>query len=134
MLPYKFDTYDIRTIEYPEELDQTKSVIKVYNGIKSDDKLLSDLDPGSVYVDSDSLNGTGIEDTATSWINTETGDLNYGYYGNGEYGVKDYPTLTLNDLRYAQVLITTLYSNENPYIRELIETKEKYLIKEGIPF
>jgi hypothetical protein len=395
MLPYKFDTYDIRTIEYPEELDQTKSVIKVYNGIKSDDKLLSDLDPGSVYVDSDSLNGffsyssiyekdvynirreiyekaeniqissdgikitlpaannsfseqwglisreklvdwedkaavdavkvgdlsrvrkwggdgqyyfmpygyaphssngfyrnsanhignryintagrffddyayitidtltrtqnsdgfwgtdpmvvglyenykvgagffdtrwdteaalsllrgyrkfdephmlkaavefadfycdfalgssyitenngllvydygfsatpgikthvslnhlvnemnflyemfmttcnfkylnvaekilTGIEDTATSWINTETGDLHYGYYGNGEYGVKDYPTLTLNDLRYAQVLITTLYSNENPYIRELIETKEKYLIKEGIPF
>jgi hypothetical protein len=134
MLPYKFDTYDIRTIEYPEELDQTKSVIKVYNGIKSDDKLLSYLDPGSVYVDSDSLNGTGIEDTATSWINTETGDLHYGYYGNGEYGVKDYPTLTLNDLRYAQVLITTLYSNENPYIRELIETKEKYLIKEGIPF
>lgn len=76
----------------------------------------------------------GIEDTASSWINPETGDLHYGYFGNGEYGVQDYPTLTLNDLRYAQTLITTLYTKENPAIKNLVETKEKYLIREGIPF
>lgn len=30
MLPFVFDEYDLRTIEYPEGLDQTKSVIGVY--------------------------------------------------------------------------------------------------------
>ncbi len=76
----------------------------------------------------------GIEDTEASWINTQTGDLHYAYYGDGKFETEDYPTLTLNDLRYAQVLITTLYSNENPSIKKLIEIKEKYLTKEGIPF
>jgi hypothetical protein len=42
--------------------------------------------------------------------------------------------LTLNDLIYAQELITALYGNENPVIKSLIETKEKYLTREGIPF
>ena len=77
---------------------------------------------------------TGIEDTAPEWINAETGDLHYGYYGDGKYGVKDYPTLTLNDLYYAQELITALYSKENAAIKQLTEAKEKYLTKEGIPY
>lgn len=76
----------------------------------------------------------GIEDTGKSWINTETGDLHYAYYGDGKYGGQDYPTLTLNDLRYARELITTLYGKDNPVIKMLIETKEKYLTREGIPF
>lgn len=77
---------------------------------------------------------TGITDTAEEWVNKETGDLFYGYYGDDKYDVEDYPTLTLNDLRYAQALITTLYSNEESSIRMLIETKEKYLNKENIPY
>lgn len=76
----------------------------------------------------------GIEDTGKSWINTKTGDLHYAYYGDGKYGGQDYPTLTLNDLRYAQELITAVYGKENPVIKMLIETKEKYLTREGIPF
>ena len=75
---------------------------------------------------------TGISDTAEEWINKETGDLFYGYYGNGKYDVEDYPTLTLDDLRYAQILITTLYSNEDPSIKMLTRVKEEYLSKIGI--
>ncbi len=75
---------------------------------------------------------TGIADTAEEWVNKETGDLFYGYYGDGKYDVEDYPTLTLNDLRYAQTLITTLYSNEDPSIKMLTEIKEDYLTKKGI--
>lgn len=77
---------------------------------------------------------TGISDTAPEWVNEETGDLFYGYYGDSKYDVNDYPTLTLNDLRYAQVLITTLYSNEDSNIKMLIETKEKYLTEAGIAY
>ncbi len=75
---------------------------------------------------------TGISDTAEEWINQETGDLYYGYYGDGKYDVEDYPTLTLDDLRYAQVLLTTLYSNEDPSINMLIKIKEEYLARIGI--
>ena len=75
---------------------------------------------------------TGIADTAEEWINKETGDLHYGYYGEGKYDVEDYTTLTLNDLRYAQLLISTLYSDEDPSIGMLIEIKEKYLTEKGI--
>ena len=75
-----------------------------------------------------------IADTAEDWVNKETGDLFYGYYGNGKYDVTDYPTLTLNDLRYAQVLINTLYTREDSNIKMLIETKENYLTKEGIAY
>ena len=56
----------------------------------------------------------------------------YGYYGDGKYDVEDYPTLTLDDLRYAQVLLTTLYSNEDPSINMLIKIKEEYLARIGI--
>jgi len=75
---------------------------------------------------------TGISDTAEEWINQETGDLYYGYYGDGKYDVEDYPTLTLDDLRYAQVLLTTLYYNEDPSINMLIKIKEEYLARIGI--
>lgn len=75
---------------------------------------------------------TGISDTAEEWVNKETGDLFYGYYGDGKYDVEDYPTLTLDDLRYAQVLITTLYSNEDPSIKMLTRIKEEYLTGKGI--
>ncbi|NLX63500.1 MAG: hypothetical protein GX022_01790 [Clostridiaceae bacterium] len=75
---------------------------------------------------------TGISDTAEEWINHETGDLFYGYYGDGKYDVEDYPTLTLDDLRYAQVLLTTLYSTEDTSIKMLIKVKEEYLARKGI--
>lgn len=75
---------------------------------------------------------TGIADTAEEWVNKETGDLFYGYYGDGKYDVEDYPTLTLNDLRYAQELITTLYSKEDPSIKMLTRIKEEFLTSKGI--
>ena len=75
---------------------------------------------------------TGVSDTAEGWVNNETGDLFYGYYGDGKYDVEDYPTLTLDDLRYAQVLITTLYYIEDPSIKMLTDIKEEYLMKKGI--
>lgn len=76
----------------------------------------------------------GISDTAQEWINEETGDLHYGYYGDGKYDVQDYPTLTLNDLLYAQDLIITLYTSEDPAIKMLIDAKMDYLTKAGIAF
>ena len=46
----------------------------------------------------------------------------------------DYPTLTLNDLLYAQDLIITLYTSEDPAIKMLIDAKMDYLTKAGIAF
>ena len=70
---------------------------------------------------------TGVRDTGSSWVNKVNGDLHYAYLVNGKYGLIDYPTLTLNDLRYAQSLIRKVYEEEETTITKLIEAKEKYL-------
>lgn len=76
----------------------------------------------------------GVRDTASSWMNKKTGDLHYAYMGNGRYGLTDYPTLTLNDLKYSQNLIKQIFGREDESIAKLIDIKEKYLRKHNIKF
>ncbi|MCF6092581.1 hypothetical protein L1765_01055 [Microaerobacter geothermalis] len=75
----------------------------------------------------------GVKDTAKDWKKEEDGDLWYAYLPDGTYGLKDYPLLTLKDLRYSQELITELYGVPDPDFQYLIQVKEEYLRKNNLP-
>ncbi|MEN6314868.1 MAG: hypothetical protein ABFD25_11525 [Clostridiaceae bacterium] len=76
----------------------------------------------------------GVRDTSSSWRNPANGDLHYAYMGNGKYGLKDYPTLTLNDLKYSRSLIKKVFGVEDAAIAKLITIKEKYLTAHKIAY
>jgi len=76
----------------------------------------------------------GVRDTSSSWRNPANGDLHYAYMGNGKYGLKDYPTLTLNDLKYSRSLIKKVFRVEDAAIAKLITIKEKYLTAQKIAY
>ena len=73
-----------------------------------------------------------VKDTRDEWIK-ENGELWYARLPNGEYGFEDYPTLTLNDLRQSQKLITRISGYHDPDLAKLIESKETYNRTNGIP-
>lgn len=75
----------------------------------------------------------GVVDTAPAWENKKTGDLHYAYLVNGTYGLTDYPLLTLKDLRYSQHLLESIYAAREPQFDLLIQVKEAYLRKNGMP-
>lgn len=69
----------------------------------------------------------GISLSGDKWI-ASNGDLNYGYYGKGDYHGQDYKELTLNDLRITRTLLSN-YSWSDSYmnaIENLIAAKEKF--------
>jgi len=71
-----------------------------------------------------------IKTEKEKWINKD-GDLNYAYYGNGDYHGKDYKKLTLRDL-YATKSLLSKYEWGKEYldtISYLIDAKEKFLAK-----
>lgn len=76
----------------------------------------------------------GIRDTSSSWKNPASGDLYYAYMGEGKYGLTDYPTLTLNDLKYSRSLIKQVFGTEDAAIAKLMAIKEKYLTAHQIPY
>ncbi|MGE5543385.1 MAG: hypothetical protein ACM3UW_00285 [Bacillota bacterium] len=73
-----------------------------------------------------------IKDTCNEWIK-ESGELWYARLPNGNYGFKDYPTLTLNDLRQSQKIITKISGHPDPDLARLIISKESYNRANGIP-
>jgi len=73
-----------------------------------------------------------IKDTGDEWIK-ESGELWYARLPNGDYGFKDYPTLTLNDLRQSQKIITRISGHPDPDLARLIASKEAYNRANGIP-
>jgi len=75
---------------------------------------------------------TAVHDTGMSWVN-EAGDLHYRYQPDGSYTGKDYPLLTLKDLRISQALILELEGQADPVIAGLIQAKEAYLKANNLP-
>ncbi len=67
----------------------------------------------------------GVEATCNSWIK-KNGDLEYAIFVNGTYGLKDYPDLTLNDLRDCQALHEKLYKSKNASLETLIASKQAW--------
>lgn len=67
----------------------------------------------------------GVEATCNSWIK-KNGDLEYAIFVNGTYGLKDYPDLTLNDLRDCQALHEKLYKSKNASLETLIVSKQAW--------
>lgn len=67
-----------------------------------------------------------VQDTGEEWINT-AGDLHYQLNLDGTYRGSDYPTVTLDDLRFSQFLFMRLYGERCPVFDTLIDTKIKYL-------
>lgn len=74
----------------------------------------------------------GIEITYPNWIK-KNGDLHYARLINGSYGMKDYPTLTLNDLKDVNTLYNKIYGKTNKTLDNLIKTKEKWLNEIYLP-
>ncbi len=72
----------------------------------------------------------GVKDTVDGW-KKENGDLQYAYLGNGRFGMQDYPTLTLNDLRYSQRLIQKVSGGIDPDFEQLIQWKVEFLNRSG---
>ncbi len=68
-----------------------------------------------------------VEDTMASWVRKDNGDLHYAYLKNGKYGMKDYPELTLNDLKLSQDFVREIQGAENKALAYLINKKESYL-------
>lgn len=72
----------------------------------------------------------GVKDTVDGW-KKGNGDLHYAYLGNGRFGMQDYPTLTLNDLRYSQRLIQKVSGGIDPDFEQLIQWKVEFLNRTG---
>ena len=72
-----------------------------------------------------------VKDTRDEWIK-ESGELWYARLPNGDYGFEDYPTLTLNDLRQSQKIITKVSGDEDSDLARLITSKETYNRASGI--
>ncbi len=73
-----------------------------------------------------------VKDTCNEWIK-DTGELWYARLPNGDYGLEDYPTLTLKDLRHSQQLISQIYGRRDPDLARLISSKEAYNRANGLP-
>ncbi len=84
------------------------------------------------YRDTADMMLQAVKDTCNEWIK-ESGELWYARLPNGDYGYQDYPTLTLNDLRQSQTLITRIYGRPDPDLTRLKESKEAYNRANGIP-
>lgn len=74
-----------------------------------------------------------VKDTSPYWKREDTGDLWYAYLVDGTYGLKDYPLLTLKDLRYSQRLIEEVSGQRDEDFEYLIKVKEEYLRKINHP-
>lgn len=72
----------------------------------------------------------GVKDTAPEWRRAD-GDLHYAYLPDGTYGMQDYPTLTLNDLKDSQRLIERVTGQPDPDVQQLIEWKTEFARKKG---
>lgn len=67
----------------------------------------------------------GVEATCDMWIKKD-GNLEYARFVDGTYGLKDYPDLTLNDLKDCQALHENLYKCKNAVFEKLINSKQKW--------
>ncbi|CAM3360020.1 hypothetical protein HYSC106933_01400 [Hydrogenibacillus schlegelii] len=72
-----------------------------------------------------------VEDTADRWPKAN-GDLHYARLPDGSFGLEDYPTLTLKDLRLSQAIVTRITGRPSAALAALIEQKESYLARRGI--
>lgn len=84
------------------------------------------------YRDTADMMLLAVKDTCDEWIK-ESGELWYARLPNGDYGYQDYPTLTLNDLRQSQDIITRISGDPDPDLARLISSKEAYNRANGIP-
>lgn len=66
-----------------------------------------------------------VKDTSEEWIKPD-GDLWYCRLPDGNYGLQDYPTLTLNDLQESQEIFLQLYSIIDADFQRLIDAKTEY--------
>lgn len=76
---------------------------------------------------------TAVNDTAPNWKKDADGDLWYAYMADGAYGLKDYPLLTLRDLRYSLQLIKKIEGETDQSISYLIDVKTIFLKKNNLP-
>jgi len=73
-----------------------------------------------------------VKDTRDGWIKPD-GNLWYARLLDGRFGLQDYPTLTLNDLRLAQRWIQEIEGEPDPDFQILINTKTRYNRSHGLP-
>jgi hypothetical protein len=77
------------------------------------------------YKETAELLKVAVKDTSEKWIKPN-GDLWYCRLPDGTYGLQDYPTLTLNDLKESQQLFWQVYGLPDKDFQILIEAKEKF--------
>jgi hypothetical protein len=93
------------------------------------------------YLNMADLIKKGIDDTKDLWIRKDGSyrfmyDLWYAVYKTNkglEFKENDYTkTLTYEDLKKAMVNLKNIYGREDPVIKLLIDSKKKFLVREGI--
>lgn len=72
----------------------------------------------------------GIEAIGDKWA-MPSGDLHYALLPNGNLGLKDYPTLTYNDMFSVQNLIENTEGKGSKILAELMEKKKSWMDKNG---
>jgi hypothetical protein len=120
---YAFDAKpEIKThVSLNHQLSEMNYLLELYKTTSNPD-----------YLEAASKLRTAVVDTAPYWEN-EAGDLHYAYLPDGTYGMKDYPLLTLKDLRNSQALFQEVYGERDPAFDMLIQVKTAYLRKHNLP-
>lgn len=94
--------------------------------------LLYDLTDNSSYKDASIKLINGIAYFSSSWINKANCDLYYCGKDTGKFERKDYTTLTYNDLIKVNKITKSVLKEEFEIIKTLGESKELFLLKQGI--
>lgn len=73
-----------------------------------------------------------VKDTRDGWIKPD-GNLWYARLPDGHFGLQDYATLTLKDLRLSQRWIQEIEGKTDPDFQTLIDAKTSYNRRHGLP-
>ena len=94
--------------------------------------MLYELTCNTSYRDASIKIINGISYFGNKWINKKNGDLYYCGKDTGKFERKDYTTLTYNDLIKVNKITKSVLKEEFEIIKTLGESKELFLLKQGI--
>ena len=72
-----------------------------------------------------------LEGTAEQWIMPD-GNLEYAIYPDGQFGGKDYPYLTYDDLYNTQALLESMGRERSESLQLLMDSKQQWMDRNGI--
>ncbi len=72
-----------------------------------------------------------VECTADGWIMPD-GDLEYGIFPDGHFGLEDYPYLTYNDLSDMQALLESMGRGRSAGLQKLMDSKKLWMDRNGV--